>query len=175
MCLTLRSDGDILGRRRVYRRRQDPRHSAPAWYSAVRHDRSCLGDDLSRRRVRLPHQPVERLIERCRCGCFFLVAHESLAGAQTERSLGSRGAAAGAIIGAFTFTAWQNSNETEVYAVATFTIGAMSLACLPVETAARDTERDADPPADRLSGSPLGRKPSSRAARRPGRGRRSSP
>ncbi len=30
------------------------------------------------------------------------------------------------MLGGFTFTNWQNSNETEVYAVATFTIGAMS-------------------------------------------------
>ena len=104
-------------------------------------------------------------------GCFFLVAHESLAGSVETSAARIGGAAAGAIIGAFTFTAWQNSNETEVYAVATFSIGAMSLACMPVETSARDPERDTDPPADRLSGSPLGRKPSSRTARRPGRGR----
>ena len=31
-----------------------------------------------------------------------------------------------ALLGAFTFTNWQNSNETEVYAVATFTIAAMA-------------------------------------------------
>jgi len=36
------------------------------------------------------------------------------------------GAAAAVILGAFTFTNWQNSNETEVYAIATFTIAAMS-------------------------------------------------
>ena len=30
------------------------------------------------------------------------------------------------MIGAFTFTNWQNSNETEVYTVATFTIAAMA-------------------------------------------------
>lgn len=64
-------------------------------------------------------------------GCFFLVAHESLAGTVERGIARIGGAAAGAIIGAFTFTAWQNSNETEVYAVATFTIGAISwLACL---------------------------------------------
>jgi hypothetical protein len=36
------------------------------------------------------------------------------------------GAGAAAVLGAFTFTNWQNSNETEVYTVATFTIAAMS-------------------------------------------------
>src|SRR4029077_1996991 len=55
---------------------------------------------------------------------FFLVVHESL------RQVEARGrlltAAASAVIGAFTFTNWQNSNETEVYAVATFTIAAMA-------------------------------------------------
>ena len=35
-------------------------------------------------------------------------------------------AALSALLGAFTFTNWQNSNETEVYAVATFTIAAVS-------------------------------------------------
>jgi len=36
------------------------------------------------------------------------------------------GAAAAALISAFTFTVWQNSNETEVYMVATFSIAAIS-------------------------------------------------
>jgi hypothetical protein len=65
-------------------------------------------------------------------GFFFLVAHESI-GAFTadldERSakvLRIGGGAAAALLGAFTFTNWQNSNETEVYAVATFTIAAVS-------------------------------------------------
>ena len=39
------------------------------------------------------------------------------------------GALAAALIGAFTFTNWQNSNETEVYAVATFTIAAICWLC----------------------------------------------
>ncbi len=39
-------------------------------------------------------------------------------------SLSLPGAAAAAIIGAFAFTNWQNSNETEVYAVGTFMIAA---------------------------------------------------
>ena len=30
------------------------------------------------------------------------------------------------MLGAFSFTNWQNSNETEVYTVATFTIAAMA-------------------------------------------------
>ncbi|HTS89968.1 MAG TPA: DUF2723 domain-containing protein [Gemmatimonadales bacterium] len=61
-------------------------------------------------------------------GFLFLVAHETLTQATTrlpERSaavLRSGGAFAAALIGAFSFTAWQNSNETEVYAAATCTI-----------------------------------------------------
>ena len=57
---------------------------------------------------------------------FFLVAYESLGGWTGRPSARIATAAAASILGAFTFTAWQNSNETEVYAVATFTIGAMS-------------------------------------------------
>ncbi|MGH7499511.1 MAG: glycosyltransferase family 117 protein, partial [Gemmatimonadales bacterium] len=59
-------------------------------------------------------------------GCFFLVTHESLRAWADSPPARIGGAAAGAIIGAFTFTAWQNSNETEVYAVATFTIAAVA-------------------------------------------------
>jgi Protein O-mannosyl-transferase TMEM260-like len=65
-------------------------------------------------------------------GFFFLVAQESIraltAGLtdETARLLRIGGGAAAAILGAFTFTNWQNSNETEVYAVATFTIAVMS-------------------------------------------------
>lgn len=56
-------------------------------------------------------------------GCLFLVAHRALAGeAPLLRSLGG---AAAALVSAFTFTVWQNSNETEVYAIATFMIGAI--------------------------------------------------
>ncbi len=66
-------------------------------------------------------------------GLFFLVAHHTLAqrmaeadtAASTQRLLALGGAAAAAVIGAFTFTVWQNSNETEVYAVATFTIAGL--------------------------------------------------
>jgi len=65
-------------------------------------------------------------------GLFFLVAHESTRqftrglDDRTARLLARVGAAAAAVLGAFTFTNWQNSNETEVYSVATFTIAAMS-------------------------------------------------
>ena len=40
------------------------------------------------------------------------------------------GAAAAALLAAFTFTNWQNSNETEVYTVATFSIAAICWLCL---------------------------------------------
>jgi hypothetical protein len=74
---------------------------------------------------------LSALLSAAGAGCFFLVAHESLSGLVDVPAARIGGAAAGAIIGGFTFTAWQNSNETEVYAVATFTIGAMAwLACL---------------------------------------------
>jgi len=57
-------------------------------------------------------------------GCLFLVAHRLLVGEVAWLRLG--GAAAAAILSAFPFTHWQNSNETEVYAVATFSIAAIS-------------------------------------------------
>jgi hypothetical protein len=68
--------------------------------------------------------------------CFFLVAHESLRGLTGGLDEGAArlvrigGGAAAAIIGAFTFTNWQNSNETEVYGIATFTIAAICWLCL---------------------------------------------
>ncbi len=69
-------------------------------------------------------------------GFFFLVAHvtlervaEGLEGAD-RRLVVTGGAAAAALAGAFAFTAWQNSNETEVYMVATFTIAAISFLVL---------------------------------------------
>jgi hypothetical protein len=61
-------------------------------------------------------------------GCFFLVVHRVLAGEAAMLRLG--GAAAAAVISAFTFTVWQNSNETEVYTVATFSIAAICWLCL---------------------------------------------
>jgi hypothetical protein len=65
-------------------------------------------------------------------GFFFLVAQDSIRrmtaglGDDSARVLRLGGGAAAAMLGAFTFTNWQNSNETEVYAIATFTIAAMS-------------------------------------------------
>ena len=64
-------------------------------------------------------------------GLFFLVAHHTLAQQMAGleggkgRLLALGGGAAAAVIGAFTFTIWQNSNETEVYSVATFIIAGM--------------------------------------------------
>jgi hypothetical protein len=67
---------------------------------------------------------LSALFSAAGAGCFFLVIHESMSA--LDRPLRLAGAAAGAALGAFTFTNWQNSNETEVYAVATFTIASMS-------------------------------------------------
>jgi hypothetical protein len=67
---------------------------------------------------------LSALLSALGAGCFFLVAHESLRELEPRLRLGA--AAAGAVLAGFTFTNWQNSNETEVYAVATFTIGAMA-------------------------------------------------
>ncbi|HXG96617.1 MAG TPA: DUF2723 domain-containing protein [Gemmatimonadales bacterium] len=61
-------------------------------------------------------------------GCLFLVAHRLLAGQVPWLRTG--GAAAAAILSAFTFTGWQNSNETEVYTVATFSIAAICWLCV---------------------------------------------
>ncbi|HEV8510609.1 MAG TPA: DUF2723 domain-containing protein [Gemmatimonadales bacterium] len=61
-------------------------------------------------------------------GCLFLVAHRLLVG--EVPLLRSGGAAAAALLSAFTFTGWQNSNETEVYTFATFTIAAIAWLCL---------------------------------------------
>jgi len=61
---------------------------------------------------------------------WFLVAHETLqralrgGEAVAVRWLTVGGATASALVAAFAFTTWQNSNETEVYMVATLTIAA---------------------------------------------------
>ena len=75
---------------------------------------------------------LSALLSALGAGCFFLVAHESIRvftsdlDEKSGRILRLGGGAAAALLGAFTFTNWQNSNETEVYSVATFTIAAMS-------------------------------------------------
>ena len=61
-------------------------------------------------------------------GCLFLAAHRLLDG--EDRILRVGGAAAAAILSAFAFTEWQNSNETEVYTFATFSIAAICWLCL---------------------------------------------
>lgn len=64
-------------------------------------------------------------------GLWFLVAHETIRGLTEDmeeglaRILAAGGASAAAVISAFSFTMWQNSNETEVYAIAVFTIAAV--------------------------------------------------
>ena len=69
-------------------------------------------------------------------GLLFLVAHDTLSRATADMDAGSArllsigGGLAASVIAAFTFTMWQNSNETEVYAAATFTIAAIAWSCL---------------------------------------------
>jgi hypothetical protein len=75
---------------------------------------------------------LSALLSAAGAGFFFLIAHESIRAFSTDleertaRLVRLGGAAAAAMLGAFTFTNWQNSNETEVYAVSTFSIAAMS-------------------------------------------------
>ena len=106
---------------------------------------------------------LSALLSACGAGCFFLVAHESLRGLDSA-SARMGGAAAGAIAGAFTFTAWQNSNETEVYAVATFTIGAVSWLALRWRAARGTPKAAANPSPHRLSRRPVRRQSPARAA-----------
>ncbi len=79
-------------------------------------------------------------------GCFFLVVHETLVRSSAELEGGAArlvrvgGSFAAVLIAGFTFTQWQNSNETEVYAAATFTIAAICWLCF-VWRAARGTAR----------------------------------
>ena len=74
---------------------------------------------------------LSALLSALGAGFFFLIAHESIRVMTAElppatgRLLRVGGSAAAAFLGAFTFTNWQNSNETEVYAIATFTIALM--------------------------------------------------
>jgi len=68
-------------------------------------------------------------------GFLFLVVHDTLARftadlpATTDRLLRVGGSLAAVLVAGFTFTTWQNSNETEVYAAATFTIAAITWLC----------------------------------------------
>lgn len=61
-------------------------------------------------------------------GCWFLVAHDIIGrlhvdvDARSRAALANLGGLAAAALTGFTFTAWQNSNETEIYAVATLAI-----------------------------------------------------
>src|SRR5262249_2967046 len=65
----------------------------------------------------------------------FLFTHEALRrGAEgmdeaSARTFRVGGAFAATLIAAFTFTNWQNSNETEVYQVAMFSIGLIAWLC----------------------------------------------
>src|SRR5919204_34404 len=61
-------------------------------------------------------------------GYLFLVAHRVLT--REAPWLRRGGAAAAAILSAFSFTEWQNSNETEVYTVATFSIALICWLCV---------------------------------------------
>ena len=89
---------------------------------------------------------LSALFSASAAGLFFLVVHRSMRGVveglpeQQARLLGLGGAAAAALLGAFTFTNWQNSNETEVYTVATFTTAAMAWTAV-LWRSRRETER----------------------------------
>jgi len=75
---------------------------------------------------------LSALLSAAGSGFWFLVAHETLRRATRDTAgpaativrLG--GAVAAALAAAFAFTTWQNSNEAEVYMVATFTIAAVA-------------------------------------------------
>jgi hypothetical protein len=79
---------------------------------------------------------LSALFSASAAGLFFLVVHRSMQGVveglseDTARLLRLGGAAAAALLGAFTFTKWQNSNEPGVYTVATFTTAAMAWAAV---------------------------------------------
>ncbi|HEX5005136.1 MAG TPA: DUF2723 domain-containing protein [Gemmatimonadales bacterium] len=79
--------------------------------------------------------------------CFFLVAHQTLRDGspglapRQRRLVALGGGVAAGLFSAFTFTQWQNSNETEVYSVATFTIALLCWLALRWR-AARGTDRE---------------------------------
>ncbi|HEX3236080.1 MAG TPA: DUF2723 domain-containing protein [Gemmatimonadales bacterium] len=74
---------------------------------------------------------LSALLSAAGAGCLFLVLYQSLREWAADLPPSRRsmlrilGAGSGALLGAFSFTNWQNSNETEVYAVATCSIAAM--------------------------------------------------
>ena len=78
---------------------------------------------------------LSALFSACGAGFFCLIAHQTLRRAfrdvpgGTGALLSAGGALAAAVLAGFTFTNWQNSNETEVYAVATSTIAAVCWLC----------------------------------------------
>ena len=79
---------------------------------------------------------LSALLSAMGAGFLFLVAYESLGPATSDLPpregalVRNGGALAATLIGAFTFTQWQNSNETEVYAVAGATIALTAWLCL---------------------------------------------
>ncbi len=74
---------------------------------------------------------LSALFSSAGAGCWFLVLQESAGRHLKDMEprgravLRTAAGAAGALIASFGFTQWLNSNETEVYAVATFTIAAV--------------------------------------------------
>ncbi|HEY4101911.1 MAG TPA: DUF2723 domain-containing protein [Gemmatimonadales bacterium] len=78
-------------------------------------------------------------------GCWVLVAHDILMrmhvdiDVRSRTTLASLGALSAAMLASFTFTSWQNSNETEVYASATLLIALMAW-CVTRWRAVRKTE-----------------------------------
>ncbi len=68
-------------------------------------------------------------------GFWFLIVHQVLVRTVPGDDGGIRwlryaGAMAGSVMAAFSFTNWQNSNETEVYAIAAFAVAAIGWLCL---------------------------------------------
>ena len=164
-------------------------HSASAGHAAFRDDRARLGHAAAGRRVRRPDQSAQRALQRRRSG-LLLPGRSRVAPAPS--SAAARALAAPPRVrcsAAFTFTNWQNSNETEVYAVATFTIAAMSWIALlwrrrrgeprrrPAPAAGGVPRRDLDrqSPAGAAGGPGAGRLPRRHAADRAGGGAARAP
>ena len=95
---------------------------------------------------------LSALLSALGAGFLFLVAYETLGRATSDLPpaegalFRNGGALAATLIGAFTFTQWQNSNETEVYAVAGGTIALTAWLCLVW----RRRRRDGGPAANML-------------------------